>query len=671
MRTHAHTITLALILALALGWRMLLWSQPLHLPTNDEVEYVRVARDLAAGRGWVFYESWRWLRAPLYPLFLAGSLWLAGGDLHLAALPNVGLARELAPAAARWPALAAAGAAAALQTNATFASLYMSETLFTLLFGAALLAMAAWRRRPAPWRIALAGALLGLACLTRSAALIFLPIAGLWALWLAVGRLGRRPATLLPPLALALAAAVVIAPWTLHNCRAYGRCILIETGGSYNLWAFYEPRESLEQINAALEAIPNPADRSDEASRRGLARLREDPSIVARKIPAEWARLWAVKPIEDRFLLASNYSDPPPALFLSGLLLDDLLYLLILCAAPFGLALARRDALALLLGLWVAVFVGATLLTHAEGRYRHFLFVALIPLASVALGALRRHEGLRPGPALAATGPLALALLPLLLYYPWGWAGGGALRSVYRAAGDQLAAAGRYEAASRAYMSALEAAATPDGWIVLGDLQRRAGDAVGAAESYGRARDIRPPYVGASAALGYLLRAEGRPDEAREAFRGRFLSQQTLIDWSFQMRPPEPASSVDVGDGLDIGYVGGVYPAEERQGATVRWTAGRGRLRLAVPGPGPAILTMRVAAPWPGGGRVLLRVCAGGACQEITLGAELRVVRLILPPVGEAPIELRSPTIRAADDRDLGVIVDWARLDPAGRQTLP
>src|SRR3954452_782282 len=97
---------LALTLALALALRLLLWSQPLHQLANDEVEYVTVARDLLAGRGWQFYEHYHWLRAPLYPLFLAGSLWLAGGDpapglpsislgfaraLHLAALPNIAL----------------------------------------------------------------------------------------------------------------------------------------------------------------------------------------------------------------------------------------------------------------------------------------------------------------------------------------------------------------------------------------------------------------------------------------------------------------------------------------------------------------------------------------------------------------------------------------------------
>src|SRR5215213_213446 len=95
-----------LLVLLALALRLLLWSQPLHQLANDEVEYVTVARDLLAGRGWVFYEHYHWLRAPLYPLFLAGSLWLAGGDpapglstislgfartLHLAALPNIAL----------------------------------------------------------------------------------------------------------------------------------------------------------------------------------------------------------------------------------------------------------------------------------------------------------------------------------------------------------------------------------------------------------------------------------------------------------------------------------------------------------------------------------------------------------------------------------------------------
>ncbi len=697
---------LAVILLLGLLWRLLLWAQPLHLPADDQIEYIRVARDLLAGRGWIFYANWRWLRAPLYPLLLAGSLGLTSMDasvsaaeaLHRAALVGTALslgvvyllyrlARELTPAGGTRPALVAATAAALLQTNATFASLYMSETLFSFLFGWGLLALARWHGRGGVWRAVGAGTLLGLACLTRSAALVFLPVVALWMLftqvprplspcpliplsprlWMAFTQVPRPRhfwPRLVPPLALTLGAVLVIAPWTLRNCVAYGRCILIETGGAYNLWAFYEPRESLESINQALEAIPNPVDRADEATRRGLARLREDPSIVLRKLPTEWARLWSVKAIPDRFLLSSPYSDPPPSVFLAALACDDLLYLAILCAAPFGLAVAfaRRDAIGLLLGLWVLTLVGATLVTHAEGRYRHFLFIALIPLAAVALDALWRRERLRPALAVAAGAPLALALLPLLLLYPWTWAGSGVLRSVYRGAGDLLATTGRAEAAAQAYQAALAADETPDGWIALGDLRRRVGDTEAASDAYKRAYKRKRTSVVASAVWAAMLRELGRLDEARSASRGRYLDEQQFVDWSYQGLRPAPLAAVDVGDRLDFGYVGGVYEAEELVGATARWTNGRGRLRLHPAGAGTHVLvTLRAAAPWPSGVPVPLRVCAAGVCQAVALGPTWRVVRVLLP-LAAGDLELRSATFYAADGRELGVLLDWATV---------
>jgi hypothetical protein len=679
-------LPLLLILLLALAWRLLLWAQPLHLPANDEVEYITVARDLLAGRGWVYYDGWRWLRAPLYPLFLAGSLWLAEGDLHLAALPNLllgvglvaliyGLARELAPGAGRRPALIAAGAAAALQTYATFTALYMSETLFSALFAGALLALARWRRsRALPWA-ALAGLLFGLACLTRSAAQVFLPAALLWIAWLELARLGGLRAgagalarAALPAASMALCAVLVVAPWTLRNCRAYGACILIETGFAYNLWAFYEPRESLEEINRALEAIPNPAARADEASRRGLERLREDPAILLRKLPAEWTRLWAVKPIQDRFLLADYYGDPPPPVFLAGLILDDLLYLLVLCASAYGLALllSRRDGLAVLLLLWLGAFVAATLITHGEGRYRHFVFMALIPLAGVAADALLRRERPRPAWAAPAGAALGLALLPLLLFYPWEWAGGGAARSAQRWWGDARLAAGDLAGAEAAYRAALDARQSPDGWLALGQVRRLQGDPAGAEEAFRLALTIEETYVGASARLGDLLRAEGRLDEARAAFRGRYLPEGRMLDWSYRFLDAAPAAEVDVGDGLDYGYVAGMYAAEEQQGATARWTAGAGKLRLG-DGEGRRVLTVRAAAPRPDGGPVPLRICAGGRCQEVVLGPAWREVRVLLPAA--SPVELRSPTFGAPDGRELGVLVDWARVEALTTQT--
>src|SRR4051812_30408308 len=178
------------ILLLALALRLLLWSQPLHQLANDEVEYVTVARDLLAGRGWQFFQHYHWLRAPLYPLFLAGSLWLAGGDpapgvssislgfaqsLHLAALPNILLSAATVYLSYRLALalfgpntaapLLAALFTAVLWTFVTFADLYMSEALFTFLFTAGLLCLVdpTARGRRGIWLAIGAGVFFGLA----------------------------------------------------------------------------------------------------------------------------------------------------------------------------------------------------------------------------------------------------------------------------------------------------------------------------------------------------------------------------------------------------------------------------------------------------------------------------------------------------------------------------
>ena len=429
-------VLLALLLALAL--RLLLWSGPLHQPANDETEYIAVARDLLAGRGWQFYDHYHWLRAPLYPLWLAGSLWLAGGDLHRAALPNILLStatvwlnyRLALALAGRRAARVAALITAVLWTLVTFASLYMGETLFTFCFTAGLLCLMPGaddeRRATGDWRlttgrIVLAGLFFGLATLTRSALMLFLPVVALWLLvqmmtddrrptlrqaqdrpsnmrrfsWSLVS--GRWSGALVFLLALVF----IIAPWTARNYRAYGRFIAVETGLSYNLWAFNEPRESGNTIFRTLENIPNPAERSDYATAKGMARLREDPAILLRKLWPNWVALWRVKPIEDRFLQENYYGDVPLPLFATALLLDDALYFVIALAGIAGMgwywARAARPGFRALLASpvalhagWLLYTVATIMLTHGEGRYRHFLFPVLIPYAAWLLA--RRQE---------------------------------------------------------------------------------------------------------------------------------------------------------------------------------------------------------------------------------------------------------------------------------------
>lgn len=682
------------LVLLALGLRLALWAQPLHEPANDEVEYIAVARDLLAGRGWVFYDSYRWLRAPLYPLFLAGSLWLAGGDLHRAALPNIALsvanvllayrlARALLGAEARRGApLLAAGITALLWTSATFASLYMAETLFTFLFQAGLLALLrAARGIRTDWRwAAAAGLLLGLAALTRSAILMFLPVIALWIVWrswsvtpaapwkrrVAQAALGSWSLVL----AFLAAAALPIAPWTIRNAMAYGEPILIETGLSYNLWAFSEPRESMSQIHRALEAIPNPVDRADYATARGLERLREDPLIVARKLWPNWVFLTRVKPIQDRFLLESYYASVELPLFAAALLFDDLLYVAVALAAIAGLA-RRPHPLAL---AWIGYCLVTMLLTHGEARYRHFFFPVLIPFAAQALLSIRGGKKTLPSGQPLSGAPatrraLVAALWALFLWttltsYPWDWAGWNLGRGWHTLAGDVRWAAGDRAGALASYERAINAYNVPDAWLRLGHARRADGDLAGAAEAYRRAWRREPLYYPASAWYGDALRELGDERGARDAFAGSFADPARVADYAWRSLRPAPRGALDVGGGLDPGYVDGLFPAEELDGAGARWSGGRAHIRLHAAGAGPATLALRMAAPRPDGATVAAEVCAGASCRAVTLTGAWRTYLLPveLPAAGDVTVTLRSPTFRAADGRDLGVLVDSAAL---------
>ncbi len=821
-----------LILLLALALRLALWAQPLHEPANDETEYVTVAYDLLEGRGWQFYTHYHWLRAPLYPLFLAGSLWLTNGDLHLAALPNVllsvatvylvyALTRELLPTQRKphcYAPLIAALFAALLFTLNTFASLYMGETLFTFLFSFALLLLVRWHHRAAGeahWHIlVLAGVLYGLATLTRSVSLAFLPVVLAWITFAKhktrstkckpqstkrkmsgqpgnahngdtearsvtesvqeipdrdaetqrrrdaeieqevpdkttepqKGReLGKkedgfcpkllpgsvslclrgelvREIHLLPALLFAGCMLLTIAPWTIRNCHAYGRCILVETGLSYNLWAFSEPREDMGEIFRVLENIPNPAVRADEASRRGLERLQEDPAILLRKLYPNWVALWRVKPIQDRFLLPNYYTDPPPLVFLAALLFDDALYVIVLVAGVVGgyraLLQSQTRRTTLLLALWLLYIVATTMLTHGEGRYRHFVFPVLLPYAALLLvsvwdrlplsksdrnaetqrrrdAEIRQEEEPSPvqnsctdsvssclcgenlpvlaSPLLRVTVHIALVVLCVGLvqtvwrFYPWEWAIGGAERSIHRLAGDVALAMGNEDAAETAYIRAYHAQKTADGRIILGNLYRHQGRMDEALAAYESAWDRRRRYMAANASVGDMLRLLGREDEARDAFEGYFVAEQQVTDWSWENLSPPPTAGIDVGGGLDFGYVGGVYNAEVQQGATARWTNGQGLVRVAGGGgeppslaPNPLLVRLRLAAPHPGREQVPVQVCCEGVCQPVIARRTWRLVSLIIPAGEDAACDvvLHSPTFMGADGREVGVLLD-------------
>ncbi|MGQ9548477.1 MAG: phospholipid carrier-dependent glycosyltransferase [Roseiflexus sp.] len=705
MTNRQARVFLLFIIAFALGVRLLLWSQPLHQPANDEVEYITVARDLLEGRGWSFYERYHWLRAPLYPLFLAASWWLAGDDgwpyatraLHLAALPNILLsvvsvyltyALTIRLVKRQRAALLAALIAAVLWTNATFASLYMSETLFTVLFQVGMLMLIhAADRQPAARRwlpVVVGGAALGLAALTRSLALLFLPIA---ACWLAFRTLPQNSSVsahrLMAPLLTAtvflLSAGTVIAPWTIRNYQAYGGFIPIETGLSYNLWVFNEPCEDRDTIHRILESISNPVERSNYATMRGLERLQEDPAITMRKLWPNWTFLVRVKPIQDRFLMEHYVADVDLPLFVAALVFDDLLYILIAIGAIIGLVHAVRTsgipsaqqscrlpaAPAALCFLWIGYAIATMLLTHGEARYRHFLFPMLIPYAAWTFTVLMQRTGCFARRHLPIIVPLVCIFLwTVLTTYPWGWAGENLARGSRALIGDVWMALGAPDRASRAYLSALSVKATPDGWLRLGKAHLARGEIAQARVAYRAAWDASRAYFIASAHLGSLERSLGNLEEAQRAFAGYYADEQRVTDWSWRVLGRDPPSFLDVGDGLDFGYIGGVYSAEEIQGARARWSAGRALLRLGSPKTNiPVLLTLRLAAPHPDRSHIPARICIDGACQSVSLSAGWRLYTIIFTIHDPMPtVEIHSPTFTAADGRRLGVLIDRAYL---------
>ncbi len=242
------------------------------------------------------------------------------------------------------------------------------------------------------------------------------------------------------------------------------------------------------------------------------------------------------------------------------------------------------------------------------------------------------------------------------------------MRSIYRIAGDVALATGNPTAAESAYLNAYAAQKTADGRLILGRLYEQQGRLAAAEEQYRSGWERKRRYVAATAHLGDILRTRGREEEARDAFAGYFMAQQAVTDWSWEHITPTPTTFIDVGGGLDFGYVGGVYNAEEQQGATARWTNGHGTIKLvrsATPTT-PRRLRLRLAAPHPDAQQVPARVCVDGLCQPITLRPTWRIVSLLVPPP-DTPVQrvdLYSPTFRAPDGRTPGVLLDWIAIFP-------
>jgi 4-amino-4-deoxy-L-arabinose transferase-like glycosyltransferase len=222
---------------------------------DDARDYDGHAVSIAEGNGYSASYALRptAFRPPGFTYLLGGVYWVTGVE-RSAAPRRVIVARRLQivigtvlvamiglVAAQVWGplvALVAMALSAVYIPLVTMSGTVMSEPLFAIFMLGCLSAAIAHRRSPHRWRWALlAGALAGLAILTRANAMILL-------LPLALVAWDRRPRWSLralgPPVALVAVAVLVVSPWTIRNAETLHHFVPVSTqlgsalAGTYN-----------------------------------------------------------------------------------------------------------------------------------------------------------------------------------------------------------------------------------------------------------------------------------------------------------------------------------------------------------------------------------------------------------------------------------------------------
>jgi 4-amino-4-deoxy-L-arabinose transferase-like glycosyltransferase len=279
----------------------------------------------------------------------------------------------------------------------------MSEGLYGLLVTSALLlALKVYDgggARPA----AGLGAVIALAALTRSEALVLIP---LLALPVALTRVPRR-AGLIRALACCAAAALVLAPWLVRNWAEFGRPVLVSTNdgtllAGANCDLTYHGRDlgfwniaCISKRSIANEAQQAARWRSQGATYIGdhLSRL---PAVIAVRILRTWDLYQPRRMVlfaEGRWIRADQ----------AGIVAY---FLLLPFAFAGGWLIRRRRAELLIMLAPVAMVFVQSVIGYGIPRFRHAAEIAIVVLAAVAITRLlERRRARRAGEDRSADWP--------------------------------------------------------------------------------------------------------------------------------------------------------------------------------------------------------------------------------------------------------------------------
>ncbi|MCG8350335.1 MAG: glycosyltransferase family 39 protein [Chloroflexales bacterium] len=541
----------------------------------------------------------------------------------------------------------------------------------------------------------------------------------------------------LRPLAgFALATLLVILPWTARNYLLYDGLILIDTTGAENLWLDNNPAgrgtgksgdlslllDPAEQagVKAPDPLLPNVFDgreaakaqlyalgdqrveRQRLAMQQGIAVIVSDPQRFLMKAWGELQEFFALE--------YTDHMRARPAIWVSPgevwarLLLGDGLWLLILVAGTLGIvrktsdewSAMRRDrslratriALlatpAWLLGFWALYVVLTAMVFHVELRYRLPLYPILLPYAAFALVDDRRLAAGSERRQLTLRQTIYCSLLPIivcaltLLHRPYpqmawqlGWKHLHLARVEWALARSDAALT---HTAAQAALQHDEGSALAR--VALARAALLAGDAATAEATLRSAIATIPAHPHAHLLLGDLLRQRSDDAAARDELAYERASLQDFQTWSWQRFTTPPQAGLDIGGGLDLGFIKGFHLSEANGW---RWSHSVSQVRLATE-QAPTIVQLRLASGRPVdsppsslevlvGGESLGRFQIMPNWRDYSVPLPMELSTEEVGADGVVVVELRSDTFTprefdrtSPDGRALGVMVDRIQI---------
>jgi Dolichyl-phosphate-mannose-protein mannosyltransferase len=277
--------------------------------------------------------------------------------------------------------LLAAGVAAVYLPLISVDASTMSETLYGTTIALALIAAYRVIDRPTNGRALALGAAIGLAALTRSEALLLVPLLVLPLAW-------RLRPTFVRVLVLACAGtALVCAPWTIRNWIVFDQPVVISTNEG-GVWAgancsstYYGPGIGTWNLNCVprVDLRNNEAQESDRYRRKGIDYLKAHVGRLPAVLPIRLLRTW-------NFYRPGQQAASAEAHPLKVEYANTLIYFLMLPLAGYGILLYRRRGVPLI--PLVAPFAMVSVVSLVLYGYPRFWHAAQVPFVVLAAGAM-------------------------------------------------------------------------------------------------------------------------------------------------------------------------------------------------------------------------------------------------------------------------------------------